>query len=100
MRKRGHAEITCLLESRNKELISWYKSEFNFEDNFTCFSWPLDFIPSTVIQDEQRRNQIISVTQKASLWLASDYSNWDQDCTRGNNVANTAIAVFNTNIQP
>ena len=32
-----------------------------------CFSWLLDFILSTVIQDELRRNQIISVKEKASL---------------------------------
>ena len=35
-----------------------------------CFSWPLDFISSTVIQEEQRRNQITSFKEKASL--ASD----------------------------
>ena len=39
----------------------------NFEDNFTCFSWLLNFISSTVIQDELRQNQIISVKEKASL---------------------------------
>ena len=52
------------------------------------------------IQDEQRRNQIISVKEKASL--ASDYSNSNQDCTRGKNVASTATSttvVVNTNIQ-
>ena len=38
----------------------------NFEDNFTCFSWLLNFISSTVIQDELRQNQIISVEEKAS----------------------------------
>ena len=32
-----------------------------------CFSWFLDFISSTVIQDELRQNQIISVKEKASL---------------------------------
>ena len=42
-------------------------SEFNFEDNFTCFSWPLDFISSTVIKDKQRQNEIVSVKEKASL---------------------------------
>ena len=77
-------------------------SEFNFEDNFTCFSWPLDFISSTVIQNKQRQNQTISVKEKASL--ASDYSKSDKDCTRGKNVERTAITttstivVVNTNI--
>ena len=36
----------------NKEFVSWDKSELKFEHNFTCFSWLLDFISSTVIQDE------------------------------------------------
>ena len=52
------------------------------------------------IQDEQRRNQIISVKEKASL--ASDYSHSNQDCTRGKNVASPATSttvVVNTNIQ-
>ena len=66
-----HAEITCFLENGrydwNKELISCDKSELNFEDNCTYFSWVLHFISSTIIQDELRRNQIISVKEKASL---------------------------------
>ena len=41
-----------------------------------CFSWPLDFISSTVIQDKKGRNRTISVKEKTSL--ASDYSNSDQ----------------------
>ena len=49
----------------NKELVSWDKSELNFEDNCTCFSWllDLDFI-SSALQDELRRN---SFKEKASL---------------------------------
>ena len=31
------------------------KSELKFEDNFTCFSWLLDFIPSTVTLQSKRR---------------------------------------------
>ena len=69
--QRRLASWKCWLR-RNKELISWYKSELNFEEIFTCFSWPLDFISSTVIHNEQRRNQIITVKEKASV--ASDYS--------------------------
>ena len=38
-----------------------------------CFSWPVDFISSTVIQDEQRRNQI-SVKERALLASVCDYS--------------------------
>ena len=38
-----------------------------------CFSWPVDFISSTVIQDEQRQNQI-SVKERASLASVCDYS--------------------------
>ena len=38
-----------------------------------CFSWPADFISSTVIQDEQRRNQI-SVKERALLASVCDYS--------------------------
>ena len=41
-----------------------------------CFSWPLDFISSTVIQDKKGRNRTISVKEKTSL--ASDYSNSSQ----------------------
>ena len=41
-----------------------------------CFSWPLDFISSTVIQDKKGRNRTISVKEKTSL--ASDYSNSGQ----------------------
>ena len=86
---------------RNKEVI---KSELNFEDNFTCFPWRLGFISSNVIQDKQRWNQIISLKKKASL--ARDYSNSDQDCTRGKNVASNTITttsttvVVKTNTQP
>ena len=52
---------------------------------------------------ELRRNQISSVKDYVSL---SDYSNLNQDSTRGKNVASTAITttsatvIFNTNIQP
>ena len=86
----------CCLR-RNKELISWLKSGFNFEGN----SWPLDFTSSTVILDEQRPNQTIWVKEKASV--ASNYSNSDQDCTRGKNVGNvesTTTVAVSTNIQP
>ena len=41
-----------------------------------CFSWSLEFISSTVIQDRKGRNRTISVKEKTSL--ASDYSNSDQ----------------------
>ena len=86
---------------QNKEVI---KSELNFEDNFTCFPWPLGFISSNVIQDKQRLNKIISLKKKASL--ARDYSNSDQDCTRGKNVPSNAVTttsttvVVKTNTQP
>ena len=74
----------------------WLKSEFNSEDNFTCFPWPLDFISSTVTEDEQTQYQIISVKEKASL--ASDYSNSYQDCTREKNVESTAITTTSTTV--
>ena len=32
----------------NNEFVSSDKSELKFEHNFTCFSWLLDFISSTV----------------------------------------------------
>ena len=65
------------------------------------FLLALDSISSTVIKDEQSRNQIISVKR-----FTSDYSDADQECTRGKNVASTAITttsttvVVNTNIHP
>ena len=56
------------------------------------FSWLQDFISSTVIQDELRRNQIISVKEKASPVTSSS----DQDSTRGKNVASTDITTTST----
>ena len=56
------------------------------------FSWLQDFISSTVIQDELRRNQIISVKEKASPVT----SNSDQDSTRVKNVASTDITTTST----
>ena len=56
-------EVTFLEKQKREDGM---ESELNFEDNFTCFSWLVDFISSTVIQDELRRNLIISVKEKAS----------------------------------
>ena len=75
-----------------------------FENNFTCFSWLLDFT-STVFQDELRQNQVISVKREA---FTGDYSNLDQDSAsaRGKNVTSIAITttsttvIVNTNIRP
>ena len=75
-----------------------------FENNFTCFSWLLDFT-STVFQDELRQNQVISVKREA---FTGDYFNLDQDfaSARGKNVTSIAITttsttvIVNTNIGP
>ena len=61
----------------------------NFEDNFMCFSWLLDFISSTVFQDELRRQREGST---------SDYSNSDQDSMRRKNVTSTTITTTSTNV--
>ena len=45
-----------------------------------------------------RQNQTISVKEKAQASLTSDYSNSDQECTRGKNVESTAINTASTNI--
>ena len=75
------------IECSNKELISWDKIELN-----EWVNWLLNFISSTV-QDELRQN---SVKEKASL--VSDYSNSDQDSTRGKNVASTVITTASTTV--
>ena len=80
------------------------KNELNIEGSFTCFSWLLVFISATVIQDELRRNQIISVKEKASLVTIRTQIK-TLVYTRRKNVASTAITttsatiIVNTNIQ-
>ena len=74
-----------------------------FDDNFTWVSWLLDFITSTVIEDESRRRyQIISVKETASLVTIPSEVKTVQ--MRGKNVSSTAITatstttVVNTNV--
>ena len=81
-------------------------SEFNFEANFTCLSWPLDFISSAVIKDKQRQNEIVSVKDKASLASQLVTIQPRSRLQERKNVASTAISttsttpVVNINIQP
>ena len=51
-----HAEITCQLEYGRHcvEKFCEIKSELKFKDNSTYFSWLLDFISSTVVEDESK----------------------------------------------
>ena len=64
-----------------------------------CFSWLLDFILSTVIQDELRRNQIISVKEKASLVTipVQVKTLWEERMLQ---VLLSTTVIVNTNIQP
>ena len=49
------------------ERFSQIKSALKFMDNLSYFSWLLGFVSSTTIDDESKRNQIISVNiEKAS----------------------------------
>ena len=64
-----------------------------------CFSWLLDFILSTVIQDELRRNQIISVKEKASLVTIPVQIKTLREERMLQVLLSTTIIV-NTNIQP
>ena len=38
--------------------FSQIKSVLKFKDNLSCFSWLLDFVSSTIIEDESKCNQI------------------------------------------
>ena len=64
-----------------------------------CFSWLLDFILSTVIQDELRRNQIISVKEKASLVTIPVQIKTLRE-ERMLQVLLSTTVIVNTNIQP
>ena len=64
-----------------------------------CFSWLLDFILSTVIQDELRRNQIISVKEKASLVTIPVQVKTLRE-ERMLQVLLSTTVIVNTNIQP
>ena len=79
------------------EKFSQIKSVLKFKDNLSCFSWLLDFVSSTIIEDESKRNQIISVNiEKASTISIPTHIKIIQT----KKVASKATSTAATNVQP
>lgn len=83
--------MTCMLGHGGDcvEKFCKIKNELKFEVNFTFFSQLLDFMLSTVIEDESRRIQIISTKKKVST--VTTPSQIVTVPTRGRKVASTTI---------
>ena len=79
------------------EKFSQIKSVLKFKDNLSCFSWLFDFVSSTIIEDESKCNQIISVNiEKASTISIPTHIKIIQT----KKVASKATSTAATNVQP